>query len=184
MLKFCSSEFFSAVDQQTMHTTTMHQTLKCAEVRLSRLLRVLAVLDLLALIAVVLPGEMMGAVHAWLGLGPLEIQPMMLYLARTVSLLYAFQGATLWHLASDVLGYRRLIRLWGQLTLLGVVVFMAIDLSAGLPWWWCLGEAVCLALIGGSLLWAERQLSQAATAHAPRREMQAVNIGESTELAS
>lgn len=126
--------------------------------RLARLLRVLAVLDLLALAAVLMPAAWMSSTHVWLGLGELHAGPMTTYLARTASLLYAFQGATFWHLAGDVCRYRPLIAFWGRLTLPASLVFLAIDRTAGLPLWWSIVECLCVAAIGASLLVGVRWL--------------------------
>jgi hypothetical protein len=153
------------------------------ELRLQRLLQVLALLDLLALLAVVMPRESMAQVHAWLGLGTLITEPVTIYLARTVSLLYAFQGATFWHLSGDVRKYRALIAFWGRLTLVGAGVFLVIDIMAGLPWWWAVGELLCLVAIGGSLVWAERRLEHESPS-SPRRRAREVSVDDPAEVGS
>ena len=163
------------------------------ELRLQRLLQVLALLDLLALLAVVMPRESMAQVHAWLGLGTLVTEPVTIYLARTVSLLYAFQGATFWHLSGDVRKYRALIAFWGRLTLVGAGVFLVIDIMAGLPstlaarprlpWWWAVGELLCLVAIGGSLVWAERRLEHESPS-SPRRRAREVSVDDPAEVGS
>lgn len=153
------------------------------ELRLQRLLQVLALLDLLALLAVVMPRESMAQVHAWLGLGSLITEPVTIYLARTVSLLYAFQGATFWHLSGDVRKYRALIAFWGRLTLVGAGVFLVIDIMAGLPWWWAVGELLCLIAIGGSLVWTESRLEHESPA-SPRRRSREVSVDDPAEVGS
>ncbi len=153
------------------------------ERRLRWLLRVLAGLDLLALVAVALPRETMAQVHVALGLGDLGTGPVTVYLARTISLLYAFQGATFWHLAGDVRKYQALIALWGRLTLLGAAVFLMIDVAAGLPWWWAIGETICVAAIGGSLLWGVRGLEGAANP-VPSRRARQVPVDDPAEVGS
>jgi hypothetical protein len=153
------------------------------ELRLQRLLQVLALLDLLALLAVVMPRESMAQVHAWLGLGSLITEPVTIYLARTVSLLYAFQGATFWHLSGDVRKYRALIAFWGRLTLVGAGVFLVIDIMAGLPWWWAVGELLCLIAIGGSLVWAESRLEHESHS-SPRRRSRELSVDDPAEVGS
>ncbi|MBL8826436.1 MAG: hypothetical protein JNM18_05585 [Planctomycetaceae bacterium] len=153
------------------------------EVRLRWLLMVLAGLDLLALVAVVVPRETLAQVHAALGLGEFATGPVTIYLARTISLLYAFQGATFWHLASDVRKYQPLIALWGRLTLVGAAIFLAVDVAAGLPWWWAIGETICVVGIGGSLLWGVSGLETTANS-APSRRTREVSIDDPAEVGS
>ena len=134
------------------------------ETRLAIVLRAIATFDLLAIVAMVMPASWMAATHSWLGLGELTLSPVFLYLARTVSLLYAFHGVTLWYMAGDVRRYRPLIAFLGPLTVASVPIFVWIDTLAALPWWWIVGEAVCLAAMGLAMVVMERQLDRPAKA--------------------
>jgi hypothetical protein len=109
-----------------------------------RLLRVYlyltAVLLLLALPCAALPYAWMDSVHRWLGLGALPDEPVVLYLARSASVLYACIGALHGFLASDVYRYRDLLRFLGWLKVVLGLTLLVIDVSAGMPWFWSAGE--------------------------------------------
>ena len=63
-------------------------------------------ISLLALFAVVMPYSSMDATHQWLGLGKLPDQPIVGYLARSLSASYALLGGLLWFLSFDVHRHR------------------------------------------------------------------------------
>src|SRR5262245_10681425 len=90
-----------------------------AERALAWSLRLAAGLLLLAGPFAFMPHDWMSAVHEWLGLGPLPELPIVGYLTRSVSALYAFYGViTLW-ISRDVRRYGPLIDMLG----IGNVVF-------------------------------------------------------------
>jgi hypothetical protein len=100
------------------------------------MLRLLGVNGLLALGAVVMPTSWMASLHSWLGLGELPRAPIVEYLTRTASMLYALLGAIFLVLASDLDRYRPLLRRLGLLVIATSACILAIDLAAGMPWWW------------------------------------------------
>jgi hypothetical protein len=100
------------------------------------LLYVLGVGGLCALVPVVMPFSWMAATHRWLGLGEMPSGPVVEYLARMLSAFYALFGALCLVVASDLQRYRPLARFLGVAFVLLGVVFLGIDLSAGMPWWW------------------------------------------------
>jgi len=107
-----------------------------ADKALAIFFRVVGVSSLFALVAVFMPFSWMAATHRWLGLGEMPAGPVVEYLARSLSLFYAFIGAFFLVLASDLNRYRRLVRFVGlALAVMGVVLF-GIDLAASMPWWW------------------------------------------------
>ena len=82
-------------------------------------------------------------------LGPLTHTPVLEYMARTLTALYAFHGAVIVRLSFDVPRYRPVVKFVGCLqVLLGLAAF-AIDFAAGLPWFWAIGEG--MGLTGGGL---------------------------------
>ena len=87
------------------------------------LLRVAGGLPLTALLAVVMPTEWMDATHRWLGLGELPRAPIVEYLTRSLSLLYAVFGALWLYMSTDVRRYAPLIAF-------GSAVTAASDVSA------------------------------------------------------
>jgi hypothetical protein len=121
--------------------TNMHNAL-------ALFLRATAILLLLAVVAVFLPHAWMDAIHGWLGLGTLPGEPIVSYLARSVSALYAVAGATYWFVAGDVRRYLPFLRfaVWMTLGLAGLLT--AADVLAGMPAWWTLGE------VGFTLGWS------------------------------
>jgi hypothetical protein len=84
----------------------------------------------------VMPYAWMNAVHEWLGLGTLADQPMVAYLTRSISALYACLGVCYWYLSRDVMRYLPLLRFSVPLTLVFAVTLIAIDIANEMPMWW------------------------------------------------
>jgi hypothetical protein len=103
---------------------------------LAILLRVMGAGGLLALIAVFLPLSWMAATHRWLGLGEMPTGPVVEYLARSLSILYALFGALFLVVAADLERYRPLVRFLALACVPLSLVFLGVDLAAGMPWWW------------------------------------------------
>jgi hypothetical protein len=116
------------------------------------LLRLVGGVELCAIPFLFFPLAWMNEVHdRVLGLGPLPAAPVVEYMARSLSALYAVHGAVVFRLSFDVERFRPLVGLLGWLhTVLGLVIF-ATDLVAGLPWWWVAGEGPGIAA-GGLLV--------------------------------
>lgn len=118
------------------------------------LLRLSGGVELLALPFILFPLPWMMEVHEkLLGLGRMPVEPIVEYLARSLSALYAVHGAVLFFVSFDVNRYRPLIRFLGGLHLLLGATVVGIDWVSGLPWWWVLGEGPGIAA-GGALLLA------------------------------
>jgi hypothetical protein len=103
---------------------------------LAILLRVLGIAGLFALVAVAMPMSWMVQTHRWLGLGEMPSDPVVEYLARSVSLAYALFGAFFLVLAADLERYRPLVRWLGVLIALLGAVLLGVDVRAGMPTWW------------------------------------------------
>lgn len=117
---------------------------------LTWLLRIAGGALLLAAPCSLLPMDWMSAAHNALGLGPLPQGPIVVYLARSASLLYAMHGAILLALAADVQRYRPLIACIGLLTFAFGAGVALIDAGAGLPWYWTALEGPPTALMGAA----------------------------------
>jgi hypothetical protein len=120
-----------------------------AERWLVLLLRVSAGVLLLATAAIFLPTAWMQATHHALGLGELPDLPVIQYLTRSLSGLYAFHGLFVLYVSFDVRRYLPLIRFVSLASALGGLCLLAIDLAAGMPWFWTLGEGPSLVLFYG-----------------------------------
>lgn len=103
-------------------------------------LRLLGVVDLSALAAVVIPASWMATTHFMLGLGDLPPTPLVGYLTRSASALYALHGALIVFVSFDTPRYRPLIAFLAWAAIAHGAVLTAIDLAVGMPWWWTLLE--------------------------------------------
>jgi hypothetical protein len=122
-------------------------------------LRLVGTVELFAFGAVVMPGAWMEAHYLRLGLGEMPQGPVFDSVMRQVSFTYGLHGVGMWLIASDVIRYRPFVVLTALGYLLAGPVFLLIDLTAGMPWFWMVGNAGSCLLIGGivcALLWGER----------------------------
>jgi hypothetical protein len=124
------------------------------------LLRVCGGVTLLALPAVFLPTEWMAAIHRAAGLGEFPASPLVDYLTRSVSAVYAIQGGLMILVSGDL---RRHARVIGYLAITGIafgILVLGIDLHAGLPWRWALCEGPPIVVIGLSILFLMRRVKR------------------------
>jgi hypothetical protein len=115
-------------------------------------LRGLGCMDLLALIAVLLPHEWMARLHALAGLGELPRLPLVGYLSRSSSLLYALHGAMIVFLSFDIARYGRLITFLALAALVHGALMLAIDVAESMPLWWIVVEGPGFAATGAIVL--------------------------------
>jgi hypothetical protein len=123
-----------------------------AERLLAWLLRLGACLTLPAFLTALLPAAAMAAVHRALGLGAVEVGPVFDYMARSLSLLYGFHGGLLLVVSFDVRRLAPVVRYLAWMNLVFGSALIAIDLHAGLPWWWVAAEGPWVAALGVLLL--------------------------------
>jgi hypothetical protein len=115
-------------------------------------LRLFGCVGLLALVPAVMPYGWMDALHRAAGLGPLPDAPIVRYLTRTSSALYAFIGLVTLLASLDLARYAALIRLLGAACLLfGPFVFV-VDTVAAMPPAWRLVEGPWVTLYGVVIL--------------------------------
>ena len=122
------------------------------EQSLTWFLRITALLLLSAALAVVMPHAWMSAIHTALGLGELPDMPMVEYLTRSLSALYAAVGAWCWFVTRDLQRYLPLLRFSVIVTAVFAVTLVAIDLAAGMPIGWTTIEA-SFVLAWAAALW-------------------------------
>ena len=104
-------------------------------------LRITAVLLMSAAGAVVMPYAWMNAAHHWLGFGTLPDQPLVAYLTRSLSALYAGLGVYSWFLARDVKRYLPLLEPAIPLSFAFSLILILIDVLVEMPTWWTAIEA-------------------------------------------
>ena len=117
------------------------------------LLRVGGIAMLLATFAIFMPVSWMADSHEWLGMGEFPESPLVDYLTRSISFLYAMHGGLLLLVAGDIRRYRPVLLYLGIVTGVGGVLLTGIDLHAGMPTWWTLTEGPPVALIGAVITW-------------------------------
>jgi hypothetical protein len=122
------------------------------------LLRLFGYVGMTAFACVLLPDSWMDATHQWLGLGSLPVEPIVGYLARSVSAFYGMIAVIFLFAARDVRRNQTLIRLLGVLVLALGLMLWGIDLHEGMPRWWIVIEAAVTVLFGASLCWLSRKI--------------------------
>jgi hypothetical protein len=117
------------------------------------LLRIGGFVMLTALGAVVMPFDWMNLVHRQMGLGELPNAPIVGYLTRSVSALYALHGALLLFLASDLRRYLPVVRFLAIASIGFGAVLLGIDCVVGMPLSWTLGEGPFVIAFNILVLW-------------------------------
>jgi len=128
-----------------------------AERALQLLLRFGGVTMLTAFFTIFLPVRWMAATHAWLGLGEFPAAPLVDYLTRSLSLLYAWHGGLLLVLSFQIQRYRPVLLYLGIATAIGGLILLGIDLHAGMPAYWTSMEGPPVAVIGCLMVWLTLQ---------------------------
>jgi hypothetical protein len=117
------------------------------------LLRLMGTATVTAFLAMLLPPLWMASIHERLGLGSFPHTPVVDYLARSTAALYGFHGVLLLIVANDPLHYRRIVTYIGVLHVTFGVMLIALDLYAGMPWWWTALEGPSIIPFGAAVLW-------------------------------
>jgi hypothetical protein len=99
-----------------------------------------------------MPQAWMEATHRWLELGELPDAPIVGYLTRSVSCLYAVLGGLLWVVSFDVRRHRHVLQYQAVACLAFGVLLIWIDLHVGLPGWWVWGEGPWVIAFGVIIL--------------------------------
>jgi hypothetical protein len=128
-----------------------------AEKALVILLRAGAVLLMTALFTAAMPFAWMDATHRWLGMGDLPSGPIVGYLTRSCSLLYAYHGALLFYVSLDVKRYLPIVRFIAILTILFGFAMTVLDYLVGMPKYWILGEGPMIFVLGVVFLLLARE---------------------------
>ncbi|OHB69234.1 MAG: hypothetical protein A2V70_06395 [Planctomycetes bacterium RBG_13_63_9] len=124
-----------------------------AEKGLVLLLRLSGLLLLTALIPAVMPLAAMAAIHRWLGLGEMPEGPLIGYLTRSLSALYAAHGVLVLFVSLDVRRYLPLVKCLAALSVVFGIGMFVLDGAVGMPCWWIVGEGPAIVVLGIVLWW-------------------------------
>jgi hypothetical protein len=124
------------------------------------ILRVGGAVMLLAVFAIFMPTRWMAATNDWLGLEEFPASPLVDYLTRSLSMMYALQGGLLILLSFDLKRYRPVLLYVSITTVVGGLLLTGIDLHAGLPPYWTLTEGPPITVLGLLLVWLVRRIPQ------------------------
>jgi len=124
------------------------------------LLRVSAVILLMAVIPAVMPFAWMDEIHRQLGMGDLPRGPIMGYLTRSLSAMYAMHGGLVLFLSLDVRRYLPVVKCLAVLALVFGIGMIVLDIMVGMPWFWVLGEGPFIIVLGGIILWLAGRIAE------------------------
>lgn len=119
-------------------------------------LRLFGIVDFLAILAVAMPRQWMEVLHTLAGLGDMPEGPLVGYLTRSASVLYALHGGMILFISFDVKRYRPLITFLGVVTIVQGCVICAIDIAVGMSLPWTIIEAPCFIAAGTMVLVTQR----------------------------
>ena len=128
------------------------------------LLRIGGVVMLTALGAVVMPHEWMNVIHQQQGLGELPHVPIVGYLTRSISAIYALHGALLVFISTDVRRYLPVLRFLAVAGIMFGAAMLGIDFAVGMPLPWAVGEGPSVIVFSAVILWMTGGKSFPATA--------------------
>ena len=97
------------------------------------IMRLAAVMLLTALIPVVMPFAWMKDIHRLLGMGELPEGPIMGYLTRSLSAMYAMHGALVFFVSLDVRRYLPVVKCLAVLGLVFGSGMLVLDIMVGMP---------------------------------------------------
>jgi hypothetical protein len=126
------------------------------------LLRATGAVLLLAFFAIFLPTEWMAASHRWLGLGEFPASPLVDYLTRSASALYAIHGGLLVVLSFDVRRFAPVIIYSALAGIAFGLAMIVIDMGANMPLYWTVSEGPYIVVVGVATLWLARGVGKPA----------------------
>ena len=100
----------------------------------------------------------MSAIHEYLGLGVLPDAPIVSYLARSLSAFYAIVGTITLFISLDIRRYRSFVKLGAVIAIVTGFVLVGIDMTAGMPTSWIIGEGPPTTATGLVVLWLQRRI--------------------------
>jgi hypothetical protein len=110
--------------------------------------------------AVLLPVDWMASTHEALGLGPYPRSVIVEYLSRSIAALYGLHGILLLIVARDPERYREIVSYIAFFNITFGLLMLAIDLQAGMPWFWTIAEGPPIAAMGVVIAFVNRPIMQ------------------------
>ena len=80
------------------------------------------------------------------------------YLTRSVAALYGFHGVLLLIISRNPAQHRTIVRYVGAMNLVFGILMVLVDLHAGMPAFWTIGEGPPIAAFGVVVLYLSRSL--------------------------
>lgn len=143
-----------------MENKDKHPSTNLAERVLVILLRVSGIMLLTALIPAVMPHSWMDDIHRRMDLGQLPDMPIVGYLTRSLSALYALHGALVFFVSLDVRRYLPVIKCLFVLGFLFGVGMVVLDRAVGMPTAWACCEGPFILVLSVVLLWLTSRVPQ------------------------
>ena len=114
----------------------------------SWILRTIGFFGMLAIGAVLMPFSWMLSIHEYLGLGTMPQEPIVEYLARSLSAFYAIVGVIFWYVSFRVPQYWDFVRMVAILFVVFGAVLWWVDVKSQMPLLWTVQEAPPMIVVG------------------------------------
>jgi hypothetical protein len=124
------------------------------------LLRYLGIVCLLAIGAVCMPYQWMNRIHQSLGMGLLPSEPIVGYLARSLSFFYAVMGGLMLLCSFDLHRHKRVLCYFGAAFILFGAVVWGVDYIEGMPVYWKRFEGPFVIVVGVAILFLALRLKE------------------------
>ena len=121
-------------------------------------LRFFGTASLTALFFVAVPFAWMDTIHAMLGMGALADQPVVGYLTRSTSALYALLGGLFWVVSFDLQRHLAVVTYLGFAFCGFGVILLAVDWLEGMPLFWKVWEGLFIIAVGAFILSSTRKI--------------------------
>lgn len=131
-----------------------------AEPTLKSILRIVGTFSLFGLLFVVAPHGWMNAIHGGLGLGELPTSPIVGYLARSTSALYALLGGLFWTVSLEPKRHTLVLNYLGVAIAAFGAVLLGVDVAEGLPALWTIWEGPFVMVFGVAIHRLNRAISR------------------------
>lgn len=130
---------------------------------LTWILYAIGVGDLLAVSAAFLPDAALTRAHEALGIGALPDAPIVGYLARSASLMYALHGAVVIYVARSLRQHWDFVRFLAVIAYVHGLLIIVVDCIEALPLWWIVGEGAFYLASATLILLLQRTADKART---------------------